>query len=79
MAHARTHPRQRRGGGAFTGLLLGGAFILALLIGWVVWGGGTPDLRDRAASIDIEMPRAPRLPATPNPEPLPLPSPARPG
>ncbi len=77
MAHTRSH--RRGGGGAFAGLLLGAVFVLALLIGWLVWGGGTPDLRERASNIDIQMPRAPKLPATPNPEPLPIPTPARPG
>ena len=73
MAHARSHHR----GGGFTGLLLGAVVILALVIGWLVWGGGTPDLRDRAASVDIQMPRAPELPSMPNPEPLPKPLPSR--
>jgi hypothetical protein len=74
MAHARSH----HGGGRFTSLLLGAVFILALLIGWAVWSGNTPNLPDRA-NIDITLPKAPKLPAMPNPEPLPVPSPARPG
>lgn len=76
MAHARSH--RRGGGGMFASLLLGGVVILALLIGWLVWGG-TPNIAERASNIDIRMPQAPVLPQTPDPEPLPVPTPARPG
>jgi hypothetical protein len=77
MAHARSH--RRSGGGVFATVLLGSVLVIALLIGWLVWGGGTTNLGERASNIDIRMPRPPVLPATPNPEPMPLPTPARPG
>lgn len=76
MARARTH--RRSGGGVFAAVLLGSVLVIALMIGWLVWGGPS-QLTERASNIDIQMPRAPVLPATPNPEPMPLPTPARPG
>ncbi len=75
MAQARSH----HGGRTFTGFLLGAVVILALLIGWAVWSGKTPDLRGQMSDIEVELPKAPKLPAIPNLEPLPLPSPAKPG
>lgn len=75
MAHARSHGR----GGTFWGFLLGAVFILALLIGWAVLSGNTPNLANNGMDVELELPKAPKLPATPNPEPLPLPSPAKPG
>lgn len=75
MAHAPSH----HGGGTFWGFLLGAVFILALAVGWMVFSGNTPNLANQAMNVDVQLPKAPKLPATPNPEPLPLPSPAKPG
>ncbi|RYF90991.1 MAG: hypothetical protein EON95_15850 [Caulobacteraceae bacterium] len=75
MARTRSHS----GTGTFVGFLLGAVVILALLIGWAVWSGITPDFGGPVSNVEIELPRAPRPPALPNPEPLPVPSPARPG
>ncbi|MDB5472585.1 MAG: hypothetical protein JWR84_4145, partial [Caulobacter sp.] len=44
-----------------------------------VWTGTLPGLPDRPVNLELELPKAPKLPATPNPEPLPIPSPAKPG
>lgn len=75
MAHAHSH----RSGGAFWGFLLGAVFILALVVGWMVFSGNTPNPANQAINLDLPLPKAPELPAAPNPEPLPLPSPAKPG
>lgn len=73
MAQARRHS----GAGTFTGFLLTAVVVLALLIGWALWAGVTPELKPQVSNI--ELPRAPKLPATPNPEPLPIPGPGQPG
>jgi hypothetical protein len=75
MAHATSHHRN----GTFWGFLLGAVFVLALVLGWMMFSGDRTNLASQGINLDLPLPKAPELPATPNPEPLPLPTPAKPG
>jgi hypothetical protein len=75
MAHATHH---HGSGGLLAPLLGAGIVALAILIGWAVWSGVTPMLRDRAQDIEIALPRAPTVPVPVDPQPMPMPTPTPP-
>lgn len=67
---------QKGGGSTALAFILGAVFVVAIVIGWRVWGDSL--LAPEPPRLDMRLPESPALPSPapmPNPQPTPLPGP----